>query len=90
MKRGWARYVDEVRRLAVEQQPEVVVDAHALEHAHRELTPLGNRLMNRDETDSLAREPSGQMTARGDFAETRNRAAQFHIQARARSSSSRA
>jgi hypothetical protein len=30
------------------------------------------------------------MPARGDFAETGNRAAQFHIQVRARSSSSRA
>ena len=89
MEGGRTRDVDEVGSFAVEHQAEVVVDAHALEHAHRDFAPRGDRLMQRDDGDVVAREPSGPMTARGDFAEAGNRAAQFHIQVRARSSSSR-
>src|SRR5271155_4683531 len=82
--------VDEVRRLAIEHEAQVIVDARVLEHPHRELTPLGDRLMNRDEADVFAGQPSRQMTSRGDLTEAGNRAAQLHIQVRARSSSSRA
>ncbi len=88
MENRRARDVDEVRRLPIEHESQVVVDAGVLEQPHRELTPLGNRLMNRDDADVLTREPARQVPSRGNFTETRNRAAQFHIQVRAISSSS--
>src|ERR1022692_3492975 len=89
MESGRTRDIDEIGRLTVEHQTEVIVDARAFEQAHRELTPLGNRILNRDDADVLARDPSGQVTLRGNFAKTGNCAAQLHIQVRARSSNSR-
>ena len=50
---------------------------------------IGDRIVNRDDADIGPREPSGQMASRCDLAEPGDCSAEFHIQARAISSSSR-
>src|SRR5690349_9312612 len=89
MKRGRTRDIDEIGRLAVEHQAEIVVHACTLEQTHRGLAALADRIVDSDDADAGAREPSREMSARGDFAETGDCSAQLHIQARAIPSSSR-
>jgi len=88
MKQGRTGDVDEIRRLALKHQIEVVIYARVLEHSHRKLATLGYRIVHGDDRNVGPREPSCEMPARGDLAESGNDSSQLHIQARAISSSS--
>src|SRR5579884_1733320 len=93
------RDIDEVRPLAVEHQPEIVIDPDPLQDPEGVMTPLGDRIADRGQLDRGPRRPSGQMALGGDRAEAGYRAAQLHrdaprpgaqaIQSRAIASSSR-
>ena len=66
---GRTRDVQEVGRLAVEQQLEVLVNADVLDRAQGRLTARCDRLVNRNDFDAGPPAPSNQMAMLGDLAE---------------------
>ncbi len=74
---GRAGDIDKIRRLARQQQVEIFVDADIFDCAQRSLTPLGDRFVDRDDSDLGPLAPSGQMALFGDLAEPGDGAAQL-------------
>lgn len=74
---GRAGDIDEIGRLAGQQQAEILIDPDAPDRAQGGLTALGNRLVDRDDFDAGPLAPSGQMALFGDLAEAGDCATQL-------------
>jgi hypothetical protein len=70
MHRRRAGYIDEVRRLTVEHQIEVVVHADAFDQPNRLVSSCRDGIVGDPNTDIVARAPSGQMGLGSDLAES--------------------
>ena len=76
MKRGRARDIDKIERLAVQHQVKVIVNAGVGRELHRRMAARRDRIVNCYKGDLWSCAPSSKMRRGGDFAEARNCAAQ--------------
>src|SRR5271154_3884565 len=77
MQRRRTGDVDEIRRLTVEHQLEIIIHANILHQPDSFMAPLGNRIVNRSDREIRARTPSAQVSPRRNLAKTGNCTAQF-------------
>jgi hypothetical protein len=74
-----ARDIDEIERLAVEHQIQIVIDANVPDEVDSRVAPGGNWIVNRNDIDVVARAPADEMGARRHLAESGNRSAQHRL-----------